>query len=651
MWYRGADGANGRIGYAASQDGISWTKYHSNPILTLGNPGTWDDYSLLVSKVMRDGTNLRMWYAGSDGSNERVGTASASFSFSGYLESAVFDSGVAGAFWNSMNWTEFLPPNTNITISTRTGNSPVPDPLWSSWSAEMWDETGSTLTSPRGRFIQYRATLSTTDQNVTPILSEVHIDYTLNTAQPPALLLPLDGIWIVNNMPAFSWSFGDSEGDLQSGFTVQIDDDPLFMSIDYTSGNIDSSNPWWTPSSPIADGIWHWRVRTRDTGWLWSPYSNHWTIKIDSSPPTFANLSEIPDPQEIHDYVNISANVTDNVAVSQVWINITGIGSFPMDFDFIQKKYFYNSSFGSLGTYPYIIWSNDTTGNWGFISGSILIQDTTPPLISSLQEDPDPQEVDGNVNVSAEITDNFMMGEVWINIVGLGNFTMAYDSAGDRYFYNLSYSQPDTYGYSIWANDSNNNWASASSSFLIQDTEPPEISGLAEEPDPQYVNKNIRISAAITDNIEVDEVWIYIEGTGNFSMTFNSTSNRYSFELSHQDAGIHSYTIWAKDSSDNWNSESSSYTIIKSQVEYDFLKDWWWLILLLIIFLLIIIILLLQLGRRKRKEDDENAQQQQSAIQQPMQTASSQQEPPQVFEQSPGQEIPPPPPPPPPTSP
>lgn len=74
MWYSGFDGANLRIGYATSLDGIQWTK-HSVPILDLGASGSWDDNRVFIPTVYYDETLYHMWYTGSDGANERTGYA------------------------------------------------------------------------------------------------------------------------------------------------------------------------------------------------------------------------------------------------------------------------------------------------------------------------------------------------------------------------------------------------------------------------------------------------------------------------------------------------------------------------------------------------------------------------------------------------
>jgi len=68
MWYTGSDGSNYRIGYATSLDGISWTKdtIH-NPVLTLGDPGEWDDDWVYISNVVKVNNIYHMWYTGGDG--------------------------------------------------------------------------------------------------------------------------------------------------------------------------------------------------------------------------------------------------------------------------------------------------------------------------------------------------------------------------------------------------------------------------------------------------------------------------------------------------------------------------------------------------------------------------------------------------------
>jgi predicted GH43/DUF377 family glycosyl hydrolase len=588
MWYSGHDGSNSRIGFATSIDGINWTRYSGNPVLDLGPSGYWDDLLVHEPAVVIDDSTTRMWYAAHDGTNARIGYAVMHYWRTGNFTSSIFDSGSNGTTWNSINWTESLPPGTNITMATRTGNTSIPDASWSPWSSEMWNETGTAISAPRSRYVQYRVTFITANRSTTPILSDVNINYDPNTAQPPTLTSPTNDLWISDNMPTFSWIYNDAEGDSQVGFTVQIDDDPSFASMDYTSGDVASGNTWWTPSLPIADGIWYWRVRTRDSYDLWSTYSGYWIVKIDTTPPLITNLVENPNPQEVYGNVNITANVTD-ITLRGVWINISGEGNFSMTFDPISGLYFNETSYSTLNTYSYTIWANDTFNRWSSASSSFVIHDTTPPAIAEMLETPNPQEIFGNVNITANVTDNYALYEVWINISGEGNFSMTFDSISELHYYEAPYSDLGPHSFTIWANDTSDNWASASSSFVIHDTTPPEIKDLVEDPDPQETNKNVRISANITDNFELDEVWIDIVDIGNFSMIYDSNMGEYFYNRTYHNPDTYSYTIWAKDTSDNWNSESSTFVIEKPVGEKGLLEDWWWILLIILIIILIII--------------------------------------------------------------
>ena len=62
MWYGGCTGDLCSIGYATSPDGLSWTRYPGNPVLSYV-PGTWEN-TIGNPYVIKDGDVYRMWYAG-----------------------------------------------------------------------------------------------------------------------------------------------------------------------------------------------------------------------------------------------------------------------------------------------------------------------------------------------------------------------------------------------------------------------------------------------------------------------------------------------------------------------------------------------------------------------------------------------------------
>jgi hypothetical protein len=72
----------------------------------------------------------------------------------GTYESPVRDARFVAA-WGRIRWRGAGA----VELQTRTGNTEQPDATWSQWSAPYTEATGAAITSPRARFIQWRATL------------------------------------------------------------------------------------------------------------------------------------------------------------------------------------------------------------------------------------------------------------------------------------------------------------------------------------------------------------------------------------------------------------------------------------------------------------------------------------------------------------
>lgn len=78
--------------------------------------------------------------------------------------------------WGRISWQAVLPEGTSIKLQTRTGNTIEPDPTWSDWSPVYTDPSGSPITSPSARYIQYRAILESSN-GASPQLKSVTISY------------------------------------------------------------------------------------------------------------------------------------------------------------------------------------------------------------------------------------------------------------------------------------------------------------------------------------------------------------------------------------------------------------------------------------------------------------------------------------------
>jgi predicted GH43/DUF377 family glycosyl hydrolase len=77
MWYNGnpAQNADYNIGYATSNDGISWVKYVNNPVMVTGGSGSFDADWCWAPAVIYDGSNYYMWYTGFGNNLYHVGFA------------------------------------------------------------------------------------------------------------------------------------------------------------------------------------------------------------------------------------------------------------------------------------------------------------------------------------------------------------------------------------------------------------------------------------------------------------------------------------------------------------------------------------------------------------------------------------------------
>jgi predicted GH43/DUF377 family glycosyl hydrolase len=67
MWFEGQTFTSGNvakmaIGYATSPNGVDWTKYSGNPVLTPGPSGTWDDKWTYRPVVISTGQSYVMYY-------------------------------------------------------------------------------------------------------------------------------------------------------------------------------------------------------------------------------------------------------------------------------------------------------------------------------------------------------------------------------------------------------------------------------------------------------------------------------------------------------------------------------------------------------------------------------------------------------------
>jgi hypothetical protein len=138
-------------------------------------------------------------YAASSNQGKLLRFAAGSVSDGSY-ESPVRDAKLT-ATWGRIFWRSAG----NIELQTRTGNGERPDSTWSEWSAVYKNPEGNQITSPRARFIQWRATLRATSSMPQTWMEDVSVAYLPRNVAPEVLsitALPVGiGLQSVVQMP------------------------------------------------------------------------------------------------------------------------------------------------------------------------------------------------------------------------------------------------------------------------------------------------------------------------------------------------------------------------------------------------------------------------------------------------------------------
>jgi hypothetical protein len=147
-------------------------------------------------------------------------------------------------------------------------------------------------------WIQYKIFLSSYNDVNTPVLDGINLSF--NMIPTTDSKSPIDDLITSNNKPLFTWNFTDLDSTSQSAFQVLIDNESNFDDINFDSAEQNSTaKSWQFPSGTgynvLPDGVWFWKVRTKDTDGDWSSYTNHRILKIDTSVEKVMDIKVNPD--------------------------------------------------------------------------------------------------------------------------------------------------------------------------------------------------------------------------------------------------------------------------------------------------------------------------------------------------------------------
>ncbi len=124
----------------------------------------------------------------------------------GTYESEVRDARMV-ATWGALSWRAAVPSGTRVELSTRSGNTRTPDEAWSDWSSTYSDANASTITSPKARYLQWRAVL-VGNKSESPVLTSVTAAYQQRNVRPDVALVTVHPPGVVFQKP---FSTGEAE--------------------------------------------------------------------------------------------------------------------------------------------------------------------------------------------------------------------------------------------------------------------------------------------------------------------------------------------------------------------------------------------------------------------------------------------------------
>ncbi len=124
----------------------------------------------------------------------------------GTFESEVKDARLVST-WGVVSWRATTPAGSKIEIFTRSGNTRTPDEAWSEWAGPYVNAQGSQITSPKARYLQWRAVLTGT-ATAAPVLTSLSSAYLPRNIRPQVTSITVHPPGVVFQKP---FSSGETE--------------------------------------------------------------------------------------------------------------------------------------------------------------------------------------------------------------------------------------------------------------------------------------------------------------------------------------------------------------------------------------------------------------------------------------------------------
>jgi hypothetical protein len=347
--------------------------------------------------------------------------------------------------------------------------------------------------------------------------------------------------------------------------TIEVDVDDVdgvskvFIEIgglNYTMVNIGGIRYEFT-WKPDSTGIKLFKIYANDSLNNWNQFGNNILVQ-DTKPPNFGNLTESNDPVELGNLVTISIDTTDLSGINQVKIELEGVNH---SMSYLGGNTWLNDTliFSTIDIHLYTIYIQDNSNNWNTTNGFIEVIDTTPPELTNLYENSDPLELGQIEVIQIDIIDLAPIDTVLIEFEG-NNYTMIKISSVTWEYNNWIPTSTGLKLYTIYANDTSNNWISLVANISVVDTNGPVLTALYESADQLELGQTETIQINVSDPSGINQVIIEIGGE-NYTMQ-SIGGSQWEYSWAPNSTGLKLYTLYAYDSINNMVSLKNNITVI-----------------------------------------------------------------------------------------
>ncbi len=332
--------------------------------------------------------------------------------------------------------------------------------------------------------------------------------------------------------------------EIQSGTAIDLDvtDGNGVSSVTYNwdgESNATLASPYDVDTTGLSEGAHVLHVYAEDLAS--NTASATFTFTVDDTPPAIV-LNSPSDGSEIQSGTTVDLDVSDANTLAEVHYNWDGGTNQTM-----ASPYDVQASGLTEGSHTLNVFARDEAGNEASASYTFVIDDTSPTI--TLVSPSDGSEIQSGTDVNLDVSDSNTLYEVLYNWDGGTNSTLA-----SPYDVTTSGLTEGSHMLEVYARDEAGNWASATFTFVIDDTAP--VVSLLAPPDGSEVRSGTVVDLDVTDDNTLSEVRYNWDGGTN-----NSLASPYDIPMSSLSEGAHTLHVFATDAAGNTRSETYSFVV------------------------------------------------------------------------------------------